>query len=83
MFLGRHCIKAKLSIVQVIHELNGDFEHNIAMREKQTILACRIRIDEVGNDIQKYKQPLIHKLYPNIKKGTIQKFLQFKSTFFD
>ena len=53
-----------MPIGQIIHKLNEYSKHKIALREKQTILTCMIDIDTVGDDNAKYKQPLIHSVYP-------------------
>ena len=45
------------------------------MKEKQTILACMINIDEVADDNKKYKQSLIDELHPNIRDETLQKLI--------
>lgn len=76
-------IKAILSIMQIIHKLNAYPKHKIAQRQKQTLFTSIIDIDAIGNDNTKYKQSLLYKLHPNIRKDIIKDCIQYKSSFFD
>ena len=63
-----HCIKSMISLIPIIAKFNKCYKHKISMRSKQTIVSALIDIDNVGNETTKYKQPLMHKIFPNIRK---------------